>query len=90
MDFNVSIVDGADISRNAKMERLQNAVTGRTRDAIAGNGYYGEVKLRFGQSCCGESSFESYSAMGNGRFQKLQYLSMFKGLSVSLGVNGCT
>ena len=37
-----SIIDDADISCNAKMQHLQNAVTGRAKDAIAGYGYSGE------------------------------------------------
>ena len=36
-----SIIDDADISRNAKMQHLQNAVTGRAKEAIEGYGYSG-------------------------------------------------
>ena len=51
-----SIIDDADISRNAKMQHLQNAVVGRAKEAIEGYGYSGELysdaleklKLRFG------------------------------------------
>ena len=53
-----SIIDDADISCNAKMQHLQNAVTGRAKDAIAGYGYSGELyaealqklESRFGKS----------------------------------------
>ena len=38
-----SIIDDADISCNAKMQQLQNAVIGRVKDAIAGYGYSGEL-----------------------------------------------
>ena len=38
-----SIIDDADISRNAKMQHLQNAVVGRTKEAIEGYGYSGEL-----------------------------------------------
>ena len=39
----LSIIDDAEISNNAKMQHLQNAVTGRAKDAIAGYGYSGEL-----------------------------------------------
>ena len=53
-----SIIDDADISCNAKIQHLQNAVTGRAKDAIAGYGYSGELyaealpklESRFGKS----------------------------------------
>ena len=38
-----SIIDDADISRNAKMQHLQNAVVGRAKEAIVGYGYSGEL-----------------------------------------------
>ena len=52
-----SIIDDADISRNAKMQHLQNAVVGRAKEAIEGYGYSGELyadaleklELRFGK-----------------------------------------
>ena len=37
------IIDDAEISNNAKMQHLQNAVTGRAKDAIEGSGYSGEL-----------------------------------------------
>ena len=53
-----SIIDDADISRNAKMQHLQNAVIGRAKEAIEGYGYSGELyaealeklESRFGKS----------------------------------------
>ena len=53
-----SIIDDADISRNAKMQHLQNAVVGRAKEAIEGYGYSGELYIealeklesRFGKS----------------------------------------
>lgn len=53
-----SITDDADISCNAKMQHLQNAVGGRAKDAIEGYGYSGELysealeklESRFGKS----------------------------------------
>ena len=53
-----SIIDDADISRNAKMQHLQNAVIGRAKEAIEGYGYCGELyaealeklESRFGKS----------------------------------------
>ena len=53
-----SIIDDADISRNAKMQHLQNAVVGRAKEAIEGYGYSGELytealeklESRFGKS----------------------------------------
>ena len=38
-----SIIDDADISCNAKMQHLQNAVVGRAKGAIEGYGYSGEL-----------------------------------------------
>lgn len=38
-----SIIDDADISRNAKMQHLQNAVVGRAKEPIEGYGYSGEL-----------------------------------------------
>ena len=51
------IIHDADISRNAKMQHLQNAVVGRAKEAMEGCGYSGELyadafeklKLRFGK-----------------------------------------
>ena len=40
------IIDDADISRNAKMQHLQNAVVGREKEAIEGYGYSGKTPLR--------------------------------------------
>ena len=56
--FSQSIVDDADISRNAKLQHLQNAVVGRAKEAIGGYGYSGELytealkklESRFGKS----------------------------------------
>ena len=53
-----SIIDDADISRNAKMQHLQNAVIGRAKEAIEGYGYSRELyaealeklESRFGKS----------------------------------------
>ena len=53
-----SIIDDADISCNAKMQHLQNAVVGRAKEAIEGYGYSGELyaealeklESRFGKS----------------------------------------
>ena len=53
-----SIIDDADISRNAKMQHLQNAVIGRAKEAIEGYDYSGELyaealeklEWRFGKS----------------------------------------
>ena len=53
-----SIIDVADISRNAKMQHLQNAVIGRAKEAIEGYGYSRELyaealeklESRFGKS----------------------------------------
>ena len=53
-----SIIDDADISRNAKMQHLQNAVVGRAKEPIEGYGYSGELyaealeklESRFGKS----------------------------------------
>ena len=53
-----SIIDDADISRNAKEQHLQNTVVGRAREAIEGYGYSAElyaealekVESRFGKS----------------------------------------
>ena len=53
-----SIIDDEDISCNAKMQHLQNAVVGRAKEAIEGYGYSGELyaealeklESRFGKS----------------------------------------
>ena len=53
-----SVIDDADISCNAKMQHLQNAVVGRAKEAIEGCGYSGELyaealeklESRFGKS----------------------------------------
>ena len=53
-----SVIDDADISRNAKMQHLQNAVIGRAKEVIEGYGYSGELyaealeklESRFGKS----------------------------------------
>ena len=37
------IIDDADVSLNAKMQYLQNALTDRAKDAITGYGYCGEL-----------------------------------------------
>ena len=63
-----SIIDNAEVSNNAKMQHLQNAVPGRAKDAIAGYGFSGELYTEALQkfsgmevwkaSCCGKSLFE--------------------------------
>ena len=52
------IMDDAEVSHNAKIQHLQNAVTGRAKDEIAGYGYSEEIlaealqklESRFGKS----------------------------------------